>query len=1088
MGTQLDFSAFINDRTRYFTGREWVFAEIDRWLADSDGPSFFIITGEPGIGKSAIAARLTQVRDLAAYHFCIACDAETIDPALFAQSLSGQLCRIDGFARGILKDSNIDLKTTQNVQANYGQVIGAKIENLVLNAPSGAVAFTHAVLQPLKALCADGYGGQVVLLVDALDEAVQHKGSETIVDLLANGGALPRQVRFVLTSRLEGAALQHFEQRRVPHFRLDAGRPENLRDIGQYVRRQLEESEGLHIRLADEHTPHEVFVERVATASHGNFLYVVWLLRDVAAGIQCFDTLEALPQGLDGIYREFLRTRTIGEKGSWRRLYRPILGALVAAQAPLTAEQVGRFAELSSQDVDDGLQDLRQFLDPASADEDRHFVYHQSVNDWLQDRDRSQEFWIDVMSVHQHIVSCYRQNAASWREIDWDRVDQYGFSHLTGHLFALRTDPVYCQQLYGFVCQSVMLAKRSRTGADSAFATDVDLMLEAAVGEQPTNWVQMGRASLLYATLGSLATTASPAMLGSLAACGQVERALAYAELVQDSQQRFDSCLRIGMVVVAQPELGRAAALLERALSAAEAIQDDEARSRALSQVAQALAQAGQPKRAAALLERALSAAEAIRMGWARSAALSQVAQALAQAGQPERALSAAEAIQVDRDTSWALSQVAQALAQAGQPERALSAAEAIQEGWASSEALSQVAQALAQAGQPERAAAILKRALASAQAVRARQERAKALCLVADGLIQVAQAGSAQRSLEIVERYLASIETLKHTQTRNLIDWAFAWSLAQARKCAFARSIGEGTDNLYIRAIAQMAVAGCLQQTGQAAPALAMATAAAIAARSITGKQDRVTALTQAAQLLGQLGDMEQAGQLMDLAISSARQIKPLHQQSIAASQIARVLAALSRPHDAQGFATSARDAARSLKKPATAIDCLAQTAVALADIGRRDEGLSEIEHALGLAQSLKDSTDQARAWSELARALVALGDTMRAANLAKEARSKLTPNGLQPDTATIQAHVAHSLDMAGLHDQALEALQSAVLQARYDGRDSVLEVLAEGAPILAALIGGETVWRLYEAIQEIDGWWSPQPSAEAKGNRART
>ena len=41
--TALDFSDFIADRTRDF-----------------------IITGEPGIGKSAIAARLTRIRDLAA--------------------------------------------------------------------------------------------------------------------------------------------------------------------------------------------------------------------------------------------------------------------------------------------------------------------------------------------------------------------------------------------------------------------------------------------------------------------------------------------------------------------------------------------------------------------------------------------------------------------------------------------------------------------------------------------------------------------------------------------------------------------------------------------------------------------------------------------------------------------------------------------------------------------------------------------------------------------------------------------------------------------------------------------------------------
>jgi hypothetical protein len=54
--TTLDFSAYIAERSRDFTSRVWVFAEIERWLADPDAPPFFIITGEPGIGKTAIAA------------------------------------------------------------------------------------------------------------------------------------------------------------------------------------------------------------------------------------------------------------------------------------------------------------------------------------------------------------------------------------------------------------------------------------------------------------------------------------------------------------------------------------------------------------------------------------------------------------------------------------------------------------------------------------------------------------------------------------------------------------------------------------------------------------------------------------------------------------------------------------------------------------------------------------------------------------------------------------------------------------------------------------------------------------------------
>lgn len=87
--------------------------------------------------------------------------------------------------------------------------------------------------------------------------------------------------------------------------------------------------------------PEASFVERVAAASLGNFLYLVWLLPAIAAGTQHFDALDALPQGLDGIYREFLRTRKTADEALWRRVYEPILGVLAAAQAPLTPRRSG---------------------------------------------------------------------------------------------------------------------------------------------------------------------------------------------------------------------------------------------------------------------------------------------------------------------------------------------------------------------------------------------------------------------------------------------------------------------------------------------------------------------------------------------------------------------------------------------------------------------------------------------------------------------------------------------------------------------------------------------------------------------------
>jgi hypothetical protein len=56
-----DFDGLINERTAAFAGREWVFRSIDEWLEDPAAERVFLLTGGPGTGKTAIAARLVQV-------------------------------------------------------------------------------------------------------------------------------------------------------------------------------------------------------------------------------------------------------------------------------------------------------------------------------------------------------------------------------------------------------------------------------------------------------------------------------------------------------------------------------------------------------------------------------------------------------------------------------------------------------------------------------------------------------------------------------------------------------------------------------------------------------------------------------------------------------------------------------------------------------------------------------------------------------------------------------------------------------------------------------------------------------------------
>ena len=129
----LDFTDDIKRLTEGFVGREWIFREIDEWVSRSGEP-FFILTGEPGIGKSTIAARLTQVRnDIAAYHFCIAGQISTIVPGTVLRSIAAQLGKsLEGYGEALA--NTIDpVHLSVNVRQEIKQMTGGQAVGVVIN-------------------------------------------------------------------------------------------------------------------------------------------------------------------------------------------------------------------------------------------------------------------------------------------------------------------------------------------------------------------------------------------------------------------------------------------------------------------------------------------------------------------------------------------------------------------------------------------------------------------------------------------------------------------------------------------------------------------------------------------------------------------------------------------------------------------------------------------------------------------------------------------------------------------------------------------------------------------------------------------
>lgn len=347
---ELSFGEDIERLTADFVGREWVFEQIDTWMRGSD-ETFFILTGAAGVGKSAIAARLTQVRDdIAAHHFCIAGRNSTIVPGTVLRAIAAQLGRrMPDYGLALantIKPTYVSVNVGIDVGTlNDGQVTGVLINNLTITDPRQEIE--SLLIAPLSAMSAPTR--PVLIVLDSLDEAFRYNPAENLVTLLAGLGNLPRWVRILLTSRPESGVLSHFAS--APTHLVAAESQMNRQDLRRYVATRVgQPSVSARLQAAPHPVATEALVQRVAGVgddpglADGNFLYAKILLNDIESGVQPLDDLAALPKSLDGIYQGFL----LRLAPHWETRYQPLLAVLAVAREPLTREQLLRFGDQSA--------------------------------------------------------------------------------------------------------------------------------------------------------------------------------------------------------------------------------------------------------------------------------------------------------------------------------------------------------------------------------------------------------------------------------------------------------------------------------------------------------------------------------------------------------------------------------------------------------------------------------------------------------------------------------------------------------------------------------------------------------------------
>jgi MinD-like ATPase involved in chromosome partitioning or flagellar assembly/predicted ATPase len=279
---------------QYFTGREWVLQRVDQWL-ESRKPQVLLITGAPGTGKSALAARLAQLSDgtvpaegfrairpgwLTYAHFCTVSDLRSLDPKRFVQELARSLAaRYPAFALALTETGHgIKVDVRQTIGANVGgRIQGVHIQEFT--SPGHLLArelFDELVRRPLMAQLTQSPDEQVVLLVDGLDEAESRDERETVArlieDMVRDEAHMPRHLRFVLTSRSAPLVLRTEAQTLdLVHDAVHAAE-----DVYAYV----------FARLGPTMDPLRAgsVAQQIAQVAQGNMLYAKLAVDDVVAG------------------------------------------------------------------------------------------------------------------------------------------------------------------------------------------------------------------------------------------------------------------------------------------------------------------------------------------------------------------------------------------------------------------------------------------------------------------------------------------------------------------------------------------------------------------------------------------------------------------------------------------------------------------------------------------------------------------------------------------------------------------------------------------------------------------------------------
>lgn len=363
-----DFTWYVDEKTRDFVGRKFVFDSL-RDFIHKNPRGYFFVKSDPGIGKTALTAQWVKTEG-SIHHFNN---------------------RLMGINRAEVFLKNICAQLIAYYKLDYVFLPPETTQDAGF-----LVRLLNEISERLKP------HEKAVIVVDALDE-VEDIGIPPGANLLYLPPTLPYGIYIFATSRRTDLRLRVECEQETLFIEQDS--KDNIHDVKEFIEFKTERP-GVMSYFNAQEIGREQFISRLVEKSQGNFMYLRYVLPEIESGVYKDLALDKLPAGLMDYYEDHWRRMRRLSENAWLEYKLPIIIALTIVKEPVSIDLIADFSKVQDRRrIRSVLNEWQQFLYEGKVEyegglQKRYRVYHDSFREFIASKDEVEEEHVSLKKAH----------------------------------------------------------------------------------------------------------------------------------------------------------------------------------------------------------------------------------------------------------------------------------------------------------------------------------------------------------------------------------------------------------------------------------------------------------------------------------------------------------------------------------------------------------------------------------------------------------------------------------------------------------------------------------------------------------------